>query len=418
MNSRLIFHLDMDQFFVAVELRNQPWLRGKPVVVGSFVNGRGIVTTASYEARKFGLRSGMPSIEAARLCPSVVFVRPDFSRYVDASLRIVRLLNDYTDRVEPLSIDEACVDVTDIVTHWGGVEALAHHIKDRIRNEEQLTATIGAGANRLVAKVASGMKKPDGFTYLPPDKVREVYEHLPIGELRGIGPSTERVLHGFGLQTVGQLSRFPADILRRRFGKWAELLIQSARGEGDDIVLRPAERPIEKSMGHEHTLSRALKAGNELFGELIRLCAKTARRLRAAGLAGRVVTLKIRYTSFVTLTHECTLSRYIQHELDIFPAAMRLVREALDERQDVRLIGVHVADLVPVSRIRQQDLFINTQRADDLMQTCDEIRDKYGEDAVGLAAAILYSSEAKKKIPRQSMYYRPFHSQPVALKKN
>lgn len=412
---RTIFHLDMDQFFVAVELRNQPWLRGKPVVVGSFVNNKGIITTASYEARKFGLHSGMPSIEAARLCPDVIFVRPDFTRYVDASLRIVKLLEDYTDRVEPLSIDESCMDVTDIAPHWGGVEALAYHIKDRIRNEEHLTATIGAGANRLVAKVASGMKKPDGFTYLPPEKVAAVYENLPIGELRGIGPATEKILRSFGLQTVGQLSRFPPEILRRRFGKWAELLIQSARGDGDDIVLRPHERPLEKSMGHEHTLSRALRAGNELFGELHKLCCKTARRLRAAKLAGRVVTVKIRYTGFVTLTHACTLNRYIQHEIDIYPAACRLFHHAFDERQEIRLIGVHLSDLVPISRIRQQDFFINTQRADELMQTCDEIRDKYGEAAVGFANAVLYDAD-RRPVPRQTMYYRPFHSQPVVVK--
>jgi DNA polymerase-4 len=409
---RTIFHLDMDQFFVAVELRNQPWLRGKPVVVGSFVNGKGIITTASYEARKFGLHSGMPSIEAARLCLEVIFVRPDFSRYVDASLRIVKLLSEYTDRVEPLSIDEACMDVTDIVPHWGGVEALAYHIKDRIKREEHLTATIGAGANRMVAKVASGMKKPDGFTWLPPEKVMDVYENLPIGELRGIGPSTERVLHTFGIQTVGQLSRFPPEVLKRRFGKWAELLIQASHGEGDDLVRLPDERPQEKSMGHEHTLSRGLRAGNELYGELHRLCAKTARRLRAGKLAGRVVTIKLRYKSFVTLTHAGTLNRFIQHESDLYPAARYLLQEVFDERQEVRLIGVHLSDLVPVSRIRQQDLFVNRARADDLMQTCDEIRDRYGEDAVGFANAVLYDHD-RRPTPRRTMYYRPFHSQPA-----
>ena len=412
---KIIFHLDMDQFFVAVELRNQPWLRGKPVVVGSFVNNKGIITTASYEARKFGLHSGMPSIEAARLCPDVIFVRPDFSRYVDASLRIVKILEDYTNRVEPLSIDEACMDVTDIVPHWGGVEALAFHIKDRIRQEEGLTATIGAGANRLVAKVASGMKKPDGFTYLPPDKVKEVYEDLPIGELRGIGPATERILKSFGLQTVGQLSRFPPEILRRRFGKWADLLIQSARGDGDDVVLLPKERPLEKSMGHEHTLSRGLKVGNELYAEMHKLCGKTARRLRAAQLAGRVVTIKLRYMSFVTLTHACTLNRHIQHELDIYPIALRLLHRVLDERQEIRLIGVHLSDLVPVSRIRQQDLFVNRARADELMQTCDEVRDKYGEDALAFART-LFTNHSHRPASKQAVYYRPFHSQPFAPK--
>jgi nucleotidyltransferase/DNA polymerase involved in DNA repair len=256
------------------------------------------------------------------------------------------------------------------------------------------------------------MHKPDGFIWLPPDKVMSVYEDLPIGELRGVGPSTERVLRGFGLQTVGQLSRFPSDVLRRRFGKWADLLIQASRGLGDDVVLRAHERPLEKSMGHEHTLSRGLKSGPELFAELHRLCAKTARRLRAGRLAGRVVTIKVRYTSFVTFTHAGTLGRYIQHELDLYPAALRLLHRVLDNQQEVRLIGVHLSDLVPVSRIRQQDLFINTQRADDLMNTCDEIRDKYGEDAVGVAAAVIVPGQRRKKVPRNTLYYRPFHSQP------
>jgi DNA polymerase-4 len=157
-----------------------------------------------------------------------------------------------------------------------------------------------------------------------------------------------------------------------------------------------------------------MRAGNELFGELHKLCAKTARRLRAGQLAGRVVTVKLRYTSFVTLTHAFTLPRYIQHELDIYPAAMHLLRECFDLRQEVRLIGVHLSDLVPVSRIRQQDLFVNTQRADDLMQTCDDVRDKYGEDAVGFANAVLYTGDARRHAPKQTLYYRPFHSQPFA----
>ncbi|MBU1982806.1 DNA polymerase IV, partial [bacterium] len=266
--SKAIFHLDMDQFFVAVELRCYPELRGKPVVVGGTPQGRGIVTTASYEARRFGLKSGMSAGEALRLCPDAIFIRPDSAKYVHASREMFKLLRQFTDRVEPVSVDEGYLDVTDVVRVFGGIPALAHKIKRTVVNELGLTATIGAGPNRLVAKMASGMNKPDGFTWIRASEVAAVFRNLPVGDLYGVGRSTARVLESFGIRTAGELAAFPVEILRRHFGKWGEDLNRIARGEGSDQVLAADEWPDEKSMGHEHTFSSDLTDREALLGRL------------------------------------------------------------------------------------------------------------------------------------------------------
>lgn len=408
---KTIFCLDMDQFFVAIEVLHHPHLRGKPVVVGGSKGDKGIVTTASYEARRYGLRAGMAIIEARRLCPHAIFVRPNLYKYVDISQRIFVRLLEFTELVEPVSVDEAYLDVTDQVHSAGDIERLAMKIKRRIFETERLTATIGAGANRLVAKMASNMNKPDGFTYLPPECVAGVFRNLPVGKLHGVGRATEKSLERIGIRTAAQLAVYPLDILRRIFGKWGDDLQNIARGLGDDTVLTPDKRPDEKSMGHEHTFSRDYSDSRVLLGRLHLLCEKVARRLREARMAGRVVTVKVRYHGFETRLHSRKLAQHLQHETDIFVAARTLFHECYDHRP-VRLMGVNVSELISDVRIRQLELFTPGARLAILSQACDRIKNRFGEKSIGYASGIYYSgsrSGASGLFHRKNLRYRPFH---------
>jgi DNA polymerase-4 len=416
MSSKIIFHVDMDQFYAAVETLHNPHLRGKPVIVGGTPGGRGIVTTASYEARRYGVRSGMPSGEAYRLCPHAIFVRPDIHKYVDVSRRVFQLLREFTERVEPVSVDEAYMDVSDVVWAAGGVKTLAMRIKQRIREAEGLTATIGAGANRLVAKVACGMNKPDGFTYLPPERVAEVFRDLPVGKLYGIGKATQAVLEEFGIRTAGELATFPREVLRRRLGQWGEHLIEIARGHGRDDVLTAEDRPEEKSMGHEHTFGEDLTDRDQILGRLHLLCEKVGRRLRARAMAGRVVTLKLRYQGFETTLHGRKLKRHMQHEADIYSAATRLFEESYERGRAIRLVGVSVSDLISSSLLRQQELFLVPAEFTGMSRVCDRIKERFGDGSIGYASSVFHSGRRSGR-PRKtesdytrSVRYRPFYS--------
>jgi DNA polymerase IV len=406
MGDKIIFHLDMDQFFAAVEIQCQPHLRGKPVIVGGSPSGRGIVTTASYEARRFGVRSGMPAIEAARLCPQAVFVRCDHGKYMDVSRRVFSLLHAFTDRVQQTSVDEAYMDVTHVAWQSGGVDSLAYAIKHRVRTVEGLTCTIGGGPNRLVAKVASGMKKPDGYTYIPRERIAEVFCDMPVGDLYGVGKATQRILEGFGIRTAGQLAEFPEDILRRRFGKFGNDLSRIARGEGADDVLVEEERPLEKSMGHEQTFQNVHDT-TLLLGRLHLLCERVARRLRAGDMAGRVVTVKIRYKGFETVIHGRKIKTHVQHEMFIYPVAEQLFHEAYRKGEDVRLVGVHVSDLLPVEDILQQELFVQKRETSQLMETCDGIKERYGEASIGFASGYLVT---RRRRAGGAEWFNPFHA--------
>lgn len=405
--NRLIFHLDMDQFFAAVELRHHPHLRGKPVIIGGSPQGRGIVTTCTYEARRFGVRSGMAANDAIKLCPQAIFVRPNCAKYIDVSGHVFDILRGFTDRVEPVSVDEAYMDMTNVVWKEGGVEALAMKIKRRIREQEGITATIGAGANRLVAKIASGMHKPDGFTYLPPECVAAAFQNMPVGDLYGVGKVTQRTLEAFGIRTAGQLAAFPVDILRRHMGKFGEELVRIARGEGSDAVATPHERPQERSMGHEHTFGQDFTDVSILLGRLNLLCERVARRLRAANLAGQVVNVKIRYKGFETVLHGRKLKQCVQHEMYIYPVAEMLFHESYRVGQPVRLIGVHVSGLISTDEILQQELFAPPDTPTLLGRTCDHIKERFGEDSIGYASGTFLNGS---RTPSRHSSFNPFYT--------
>ncbi|NUO18434.1 DNA polymerase IV [bacterium] len=387
--SKTIFHLDLDQFFAAVEIRDNPNLRGKPLLVGGTPSGRGVVTTASYEARKFGVRSGMPMHEALQLCPHAICVRSDTSRYVDASRRVRDILIDYTDRVEFISIDEAALDVTDVVWHWPSVSALANEIQNRIEREVGITASIGAGASRCVAKLASGMHKPRGFTHIPPSKIAEIMGPLPVEEMNGVGPATRHVLNGLGIRTLGDLAIYPTDVLRNKLGSRGPELQLLARGGGNSTVLRAEDLPPEKSMSHETTFFEDQTNPDAILGRMLLLCEKVARRLRTARLTGRVVTVKIRYKGFDTVHQQKKLARFVHMETDIFIAAKIIFEQIYDSSRPVRLIGVDVSQLVPMGRVLQQELFAPRQDKEALTHACDDIKERFGANLIGYAGNMM-----------------------------
>lgn len=387
--SKTIFHVDLDQFFAAVEMRDNPNLRGKPILVGGSSGARGVVTTASYQARKFGVHSGMPMHEALLRCPQAICVRSNSSRYVDASGRVRQILLDYTDLVEFISIDEAAMDVTDVVWNWPSIGALGNEIQKRIQREVGVTASIGAGATRNVAKMASGMNKPNGFTHIPPSKVGEVYRNLPIRELIGIGPSTEHIFIGLGIRTIGDLAIYPAEVLRTKLGRRGPDLQLLARGGGSDKVMRSEDRPQEKSMSHETTFHADQTTTDAILGRLLYLSEKLARRMRVAGLTGRVVSVKIRYKGFDTVHQQKKLARFVSLETDIFVAVKRLFEELYDPSRPVRLVGVDVSQLVPMSRVPQQELFSSQLDRDALVHACDDIKERYGNHLINYAGNML-----------------------------
>ncbi|MBL0061063.1 MAG: DNA polymerase IV [bacterium] len=387
--SKTIFHLDLDQFFAAVEMRDNPNLRGKPLLVGGTSSGRGVVTTASYEARKFGVHSGMPMHEALQRCPQAICVRSDSSRYVDASQRVRDILIDYTDKVEFISIDEAALDMTDVVWHWPSVSALAFEIQSRIEREVGITASIGAGASRCVAKLASGMRKPKGFVHIPPSKVAEIMGPLAVQEMNGVGPATRHVLNGLGIRTLGELAIYPTDVLRNKLGSRGPELQLLARGGGNSTIQRSEDLPAEKSMSHETTFFENQTNTDAILGRMMLLSEKVARRMRIAHLTGRVVTVKIRYKGFETVHQQKRLARFVHMETDVFAAAKMIFEQIYDPSRPVRLIGVDISQLVPMGRVLQEELFTPQQDRDSLTHACDDIKERYGNNVIGYAGHML-----------------------------
>jgi DNA polymerase-4 len=276
---RRILHCDMDCFYAAVHMRDDPALRGRPVVIGGSPEGRGVVAAASYEARRFGIRSAMPAARALRLCRQAVFLKPEFPRYRRESREVFEIFRSFTEIVQPVSIDEAYLDVSDCLARWGSATAVAKAIKERVLGERGLTVSVGVAPNRLVAKIASDQEKPDGLTVVSPSRVQRFLDPLPVRSLPGVGPATEKRLHRLGVETVRELRALPLDRLQQGLGRHGETLYRYARGRDDRPVRVHRER---KSLSSERTYSRDLTSLAEMDEQLERLAERVAR-----GLAGR-----------------------------------------------------------------------------------------------------------------------------------
>lgn len=341
---RKIIHVDMDAFYASVEQLDHPELRGKPVIVGGDPKSRGVVASASYEARKFGVRSAISCAQAKRLCPSGKFVYPNFKRYHEVSEQIHEVFREVTDLVEPLSLDEAYLDVTENHLNEPLARKIAVHIKKKIREETGLTASAGVGPNKFIAKLASDHRKPNGLVVVPPARVMEFIYRLPVEKFWGVGPATAEILHQYGFRTAEDIRNSDLASLQRAVGSYAQFLYDLAHGR-DDREVDPTSEP--KSRGAETTFAKDIVSTDTLLQALHELSDEVASDLKTMGRPGRTVTLKLRYSDFKTITRSKTIGRATDERDTIAQTASHLLLEATEVgKRPVRLIGVSVSSLV------------------------------------------------------------------------
>ncbi len=340
---RKMIHIDMDAFFASVEQRDHPELKGKPVVVGGTPEGRGVVSTASYEARKFGIRSAMPAAQAKRLCPQAVFVRPNFEKYSEASEQVMAILRQHTDLVEAVSIDEAYLDVTQ---HRLGVEdpvMIASLIKQNIHALTNLTASAGVAPNMFLAKIASDFKKPDGLTVVKPSEVQSFLQNLPVRQIPGVGPVTEKELHALNIYTVGNLARMETGFLVAHFGKMGLFLADRALGI-DDRQVEPYTEP--KQYSSEETFSKDILDVEWLKWKLQGLAGEIFSGLEGSGRMGKTIVLKVKYHDFEVITRSRTLGHSPLDAKEVYETACELLmKKTLAGKKPVRLLGLGISGL-------------------------------------------------------------------------
>ena len=394
MAPRSIVHVDMDAFYAAVEQRDCPEIRGKPVIVGADPRGRGVVSTASYEARRYGIHSATPIGRAFRLCPHGVFLPVDMPKYARVSAEIMAILADFTPAVEPLSLDEAFLDVTGSQHLFGPPLEIARRIKARILAEVGLTASAGIAPNKFLAKVASDLEKPDGLVEVRLGEEAAFLRDLPIQRLWGVGPTTEAALATMGVRTIGQLARLPRTRLAERFGESGRQLWRLARGEDDRPVV-PSEEP--KSLGAEETFERDTSDLGRLRATLLAQADRVGAELRAQGFRGRTVTLKVRFTDFRTVTRRDTSEVPTADGGEIFRRAWAAFLR-LERSQPIRLVGLSVSGLDRAADPRQLALFGRPDRAEQVARVTDELRARFGSDVV--QRAILVERRPRREATR------------------
>jgi DNA polymerase-4 len=377
--ARCILHIDLDAFFVSVEQAINPELKEKPVIVGGDLERRGVVASASYEARHFGIRAGIPLSKARRLCPQAIFIRANFSRYKDASAKFMEILGDFSPYIEPLGFEEAYLDVTGCVEPYGSPRQLALAIKERINKELKLTASVGIGTCKVAAKIASALCKPDGLLEIAPGEEQAFLNPLPVAKLPGVGEKTEQALKEMGVMTIGELASLPLDTLKRRFGATGAVLHSYARGIDDREVEAPGEA---KSISQELTFARDTRNRNFLEANLHNLCQEVCRELRSQNKRTKCVAIKLRYADFKTITRQVTLKEASDVTRVIFVTAQHLLSEALAKQEKpIRLIGIRVSSLVGVEK-QLSMLDSGTEKPERLDKAIDKIRSKYGPTAI------------------------------------
>ena len=383
MDARTILHVDLDAFFAAVEQRDRPELRGKPVIVGGGgPNQRGVVSAASYEARKFGVHSAMPLRVAGRLCPHGVFLPVDGTKYQAVSREVMAILRRYTPLVEPISIDEAFLDVTGSRALFGDGEAIGRRIRGDIRAELDLTVSVGVARTKLVAKIASDLRKPDGLVVVPPGEEAAFLAPLAITRLWGVGAKSAAALREYGVQTIGDLAALPEDLLVRRFGKYGAGLADRARGLDADPV---GDRDAAKSISHEHTFDVDTSDREVIERTILGMAEGVAGRLRDSGVKASTVTVKIRDSSFRTVTRQRTLPEPTDLTEPIFRTAMDLARPEVRGLR-IRLLGVGASGL---GERDQLALFADVDpRRRRVVEAADAVRHRFGERAITRARLV------------------------------
>ncbi len=382
MGKKTILHADMDAFFASVEQVENPQYRNRPVIVGGIV-GRGVVSAASYEAREFGVHSAMPMWQARQLCPQAVFLPGNgelYRRYSDQALQIYL---SYTPRVEPLSIDEAYLDITGTQRLFGRPLEVATQIKQRIREQLGISISIGLGSNRLLAKMASDWDKPDGLKWIRDCRLPAVLDDLAVSRLWGIGEAIRKRLNHMGIATIGQLRRMPVILLEKEFGKLGLYLYRASRGQSSDEVSEYREGYTCKQVSEEMTLQEDSRDGHYLRLQLLSMAGNLARRLRGQRSLGRTVTLKLRFSSFKTITRGLSLKHPTDNWQTIYETAGKLLEKTDLGAQRVRLIGVAISSLSDGASPIQLNLFEDAPlQAHSLDRACDRIIERFGSGAI------------------------------------
>jgi DNA polymerase-4 len=387
---RMVCHVDMDAFFVSVEELFDPSLKGKAVVVGGKRNQRGVVSAASYAARKFGVHSAMPLRTASQLCPQAIFVEGHMDRYLEYSRKVFKILSGFSPRVEMASVDEAYLDLTGTARLHGPPMQVAHKIHEAIRAGTSLNCSLGLGSSRLVAKISSDNAKPNGVLFVVPGQEAKFLAPLDVRTVPGVGKKAEASLHKLGIRKVGDLARLDDKFLAQHFGKWGMALAGKAMGEDAggwfDSEIGAEEDP--KSISHEHTFGDDVADPLKLETALLKLSEMVAKRLRAQQLYARTIQLKLRYEDFSTYTRALTLDHATQLDQEVAGAVIRLLRQAWDGRTPIRLLGVHAGSLQTVEG--QMSLLDEprTERLRQAFRSIDHIRDRYGAASISLAKTL------------------------------
>lgn len=380
---RAIIHIDMDAFYASVEQRDNPELKGKPVIIGGSVESRGVVSTASYEARKYGVHSAMPMAEAHRLCPDGVYLPVDMQKYRLVSHQIMDIFHRFTPEVEAISLDEAFLDVTASQKLFGTAEEIGREIKRLIKTELNLTASVGLSYNKFLAKLASDMDKPDGFYQIGPEELESKVWPLPVRRMMGVGGKTAQLLEGMGVRTIGQLAKMNMGLLEHILGKQGIMMYEVANGV-DNRMVEPVRE--SKSVGRETTFPKDISERYVLETILFTLADDVCHTLRATNLKGRTVSIKIRYPDFRSITRAQTLDGYTSSFEPVFEAVKQLMEHNYKDGTPVRLIGVTVSGLKKDDEIiEQQDLFSDggaQKKQAALNSVMDKINEKYGGDTV------------------------------------
>ncbi len=390
---RVILHVDMDAFFAAVEQRENPVIKGKPVIIGADPQGgrgRGVVSTCSYEARKFGVHSAMPISRAYKLCPHAVYLPPNGRLYSQVSRSIFKIFYDFTDAVEPLSIDEAFLDVTGSVRLLGGGETIARLIKKRIVNKENLTASVGVAPNKYLAKIASDLQKPDGLVIVERDKIAKFLHPLDISRLWGAGIKTQQKMRKMGIRTIGDLAHFPLEVLRKNFGKMGPHFYNLAHGIDDRKV--QAQNRV-KSVSNEHTFGKDIDDRNLIMGTLLKLAEKVGYRLRKKKLYGKTVHLKIRYEDFKTVTRIHTLPQNFNATDTIYNTIVKLFNENYIASKKVRLLGVGVSHFDDKNSVQLSIFDEDNRKKQKLDMLQDSLKDRFGKNIISRAESMKLKSK-------------------------
>lgn len=398
--NRKIIHIDMDAFYASVEQKDHPELKGRPVIVGGSAEKRGVVSAASYEARRFGVHSAMPTIQAKRLCPEGIFLPARLGRYKEISDQIFTLLSQYTPLIEPLSLDEFFLDVTGSERLFGPAIAIAREMKRKIFQATGLTASAGVAPNKFLAKIASDLKKPDGLVEIRPEDIDSFLRDLPIGKLWGVGKRTEEVLQKMGIQRVGQLAAYPPKAIERKLGRFGLELVALARGEDPRPVASSTE---PKSISQEETFTPDLADLGKMRRVILDQAERVGWELRKQKLRGSTVTLKVRYPDFSLVTRSLTLPSATDQGIEIYRTALTLLTRTEALKRKARLLGVGISNLRHRDDPEQLFLFDpGREKIERSLEAMDRIWEKFGREAIRRASLLEEEKKKKKESLRPS----------------